>query len=91
MATKDAVEFFGSTDIDELLRNKISLSDAANRLGKSVQQIRRYQAAGQLAAFKIGRQYYTTQEAIRAFLAASNNAGRTRRKVERRNGAALCV
>ncbi len=64
----------------EAAKQFISLSDASKRVGLSSDHLRRLAIDGKLWAVKMGRNWVTTEEALRAYLATNPKPGRKSQK-----------
>jgi excisionase family DNA binding protein len=61
--------------LDEVDRRLISVTEAAQVSGLTPSYLRRLLRTGRLAGVKVGRDWFTTTEAIRAYLALERRPG----------------
>jgi len=54
----------------------VSVNEAARRLGRSIEQVRRYLREGRLRGRRIGQQWFTEEEALAGWRAERRRAGR---------------
>lgn len=63
------------TSLEELTSELISVTDAAQRTGLSPAWIRRLLQRGQIEGVKVGRNWLTTEQAIRDYLEIDRRPG----------------
>ena len=71
MTTKDPERGKNQPKVDEL----ISLNEAANISGLSHDHLRRLAGRGDLWAMKIGRNWVTTEQAVREYMSLDRRSG----------------
>ena len=67
--------------VNDIMDGYVSVNEAARRLGRSIEQVRRYLREGRLPGLRIGGQWFIEEDALAAWHPERRGIGRVREAV----------